>query len=233
MARYHVGKYAELFNEYDRLEIPITATSQSASPKVAPSTKVYEQMDLHGCSLDKALTEGKGSASYHSPSPQSMKMVGVAWTCLDSLDGGITKVKQGWLSLLCQLKYLMIDNDAKNEPFVLVSCATPFGVILLEHGKAHLWTSSVLFVSRSARQGVDGLTLVLEAHFTTLVHPVGSECWVCSHATAWFAPEGKSEPILKVAALSGFKQFNEADEIFGLWSRLHKTNPLKSKLSTA
>ena len=62
--RYHVGKYSELLKEHDRLEIPITATWPCASPNVAPSTEVYEQKELHKCSLDKASTDGMGSASY-------------------------------------------------------------------------------------------------------------------------------------------------------------------------
>ena len=67
--------------------------SQSASPNVAPSTKVYQQKDFHKSSLDKALTEGMGSASYHSLSPEEKNIVGVAWTCVDSVDGDIAKVK--------------------------------------------------------------------------------------------------------------------------------------------
>ena len=63
----------------------------------------------------------------------------------------------------------MIDKDAKNEPGCLLLGATPHGVINWK--MTHLWTSSVLVVARSAWQGIDGLTFVLEAHSTTWVHP--------------------------------------------------------------
>ena len=76
------------------------------------------------------LIDGTGSASYHSPPPQAMKMYGVACTCLDSANGDIAKVKKAWLSLWCPAQYLMIDKDAKNEPGGLVLGATPHGVII-------------------------------------------------------------------------------------------------------
>ena len=154
--------YSELLKKHGRLDIPITATSQSAFPNIS-SSKVYEQKHFHTCSL--ALADGMCSASYHSP--RALQMVGVAWTCLDCVDGEIAMVRKAWLSLLCPVQYLMIDKHAKHELGGLVLGATSCGVMVWKLEKAHLWTSSALVVTRSAWQGIDGLTLVLEAHSTT------------------------------------------------------------------
>ena len=207
LSRYHVGKYSELLKDHDRLAIPITATSQSASTNVAPSTDVYEYQNLHKCSLDKALTVEMGPASCHSPAPQALKMVGVAWTSSDCVDGDIARVKRAWLSLLCPAQHLMIDKDAKNGPGGLVLGATPHGVIICNMERPACGHPKHCLSRARRGKGLTDSPWYLKPivrHESILVQ---REALSRSPSGLLFSvDEGKPEPLLKVAALSGFNQ---------------------------
>ena len=161
-----------------------------------------------------------GSASCHSVAPQAMKMVGVAWTCLGSVDGDIPKVKKAWLSLLCRAQYLMIDKDAKNETWWSGPRCDSMWRDYPEHGNGTLVdiVSTGCGALGLARNGRTRLGYLKRTHESILVQRVrlrpptnvGSEGrglltrhrLICSFQ--W--TKANPEQLLMVAALSGFKQ---------------------------
>lgn len=72
-----------------------------------------------------------GAGGYAALSPQSLKLVGVVWASLDTLNFNIAKFKKTWLSLLCPIGALLLDrNNLGTEPGGLVVGTTAYGAIL-------------------------------------------------------------------------------------------------------
>lgn len=76
LARYHCASYSGLLQEYDMAPIKVDSNAQHAAPRSASSNCCECRDPVAGCFFGELHTMGDGS--YASPSPQSLKLVGLA-----------------------------------------------------------------------------------------------------------------------------------------------------------
>ena len=141
MARYHVASYSSLLKDYDRNPVHITEAAKSASTKKPPPKKCFENKDVSECSMIEELPT-LGDGSYASPSPQSWKLVGLAWACVDILNGDLALLKKVWLSLLCPTGCITQDRDFVGDSGGLVFGATAYGVLVWRLDRRKVGASS-------------------------------------------------------------------------------------------
>lgn len=216
-ARYHVGAYSTLIEDYGRSVVNITAAAQHAAGRKPPPQGAFEQKNPKNFSFGTDAFDTMGDATYASPSPQAWKLASVAWMAVERLDGEVSLLKRCWLSLLCTPGVLMFDKQAPDERGGLVFGTTPYGCLVMRLQRLRVG-SFKYWVPQSRVEGgapwyltpitnmdnivVKKASLVPPARAAQLM----SEGFEALHRLVLSLPSGNPEPLLTFAASEGFPQ---------------------------